>query len=157
MLWLNTGSSTSTYLICSYFWRQILLFFCGAIALLGARSPHCWGFTITLRNTKIDRTPLGEGSARRRDLYLTARDIHNRQTFMPSAGFEPAFPASGRPQTARPPGSVDRTCSFEFCGESTCKFLWELVVFEVQMLWEIRSFGLTVWCLMTYIYAVPHS
>jgi len=45
------------------------------------------------------RTPLGEGSARRRDLYLAAHNIYKRQTFVPSAGFQPAIPASERPQT----------------------------------------------------------
>jgi hypothetical protein len=29
------------------------------------------GFTITLRHTTLGRTPLDEGPARRRDLYLT--------------------------------------------------------------------------------------
>jgi hypothetical protein len=42
------------------------------------------GFTITLfRHTTLDRTPLDEGSARRRDLYLTTHNIHKRQTSMP--------------------------------------------------------------------------
>jgi hypothetical protein len=40
------------------------------------------------------RTPLDEGSARCRDLYLKT---HN--TSMPAAGFEPAIPASERPQS----------------------------------------------------------
>jgi hypothetical protein len=44
-------------------------------------------------------TPLDEGSARRRDLYLTTRNTHNRQTSIPPAGFEPAIPESERPQT----------------------------------------------------------
>ena len=33
------------------------------------------------------------------DLYLTTHNTHKRQTPMPSAGFEPAIPASVRPQT----------------------------------------------------------
>jgi len=40
-----------------------------------------------------------ERSACLRDLYLTAQNNHNRQTFMPQDGFEPAIPASERPQT----------------------------------------------------------
>ena len=54
--------------------------------------------TITLRHATVGRTPLDESSARRRDLYLTAHNIHNRQTSMPPAGFEPAISASVRPQ-----------------------------------------------------------
>jgi len=34
------------------------------------------------RNT-VSRTPLDEWSARRRDLYLTTYNTHNRQTSMP--------------------------------------------------------------------------
>ena len=42
---------------------------------------------------------MDEGSARRRDLYLTTHNTHNRQTSMPSAGYEPAIPAGDRLQT----------------------------------------------------------
>ena len=55
-------------------------------------------FAITLRHTTVGCTPLDECSARRRDLYLTTRNIHKRHSF-PTAGFGPTFPASGRPQT----------------------------------------------------------
>jgi hypothetical protein len=54
----------------------------------------------TLNNThKLGRTPLDEGSARLKDLYLTALNTHKRHISMPSAGFEPVVPASERPQT----------------------------------------------------------
>ena len=43
------------------------------------------------RRTTVGRTPLDERSARRRDLYLTTHDTHNRQTSMPPAGFEPTI------------------------------------------------------------------
>jgi hypothetical protein len=33
------------------------------------------------------------------NLDLTAHDIHNRQTFVPSTGFEPAIPVSDWQQT----------------------------------------------------------
>jgi hypothetical protein len=52
-----------------------------------------------LRHTTLGRTPLDEGSARRRDLYLTTHNTHNRQTSMPPVGFEPAIPVSKRPKT----------------------------------------------------------
>ena len=57
------------------------------------------GFTITLRHTTLCRTPLDEGSERRRDLYLTKHNTHKRQISMSPAGFEAAIPASERPQT----------------------------------------------------------
>jgi len=51
------------------------------------------------RRTTVGRTPLHEWSARRRDLYLTTHNTHNRQTSMPLVGFEPTIPAGERPQT----------------------------------------------------------
>jgi hypothetical protein len=53
----------------------------------------------TLRHTTVGRTPLDERPARRRELYLTTHNTHKRQTFMLPGGFEPAIPASERPQT----------------------------------------------------------
>ena len=41
----------------------------------------------TQRRTTLGRTPLDEWSARRRDLYLTTHDTHNRQISMPPVGF----------------------------------------------------------------------
>ena len=53
----------------------------------------------TQRHTTVGKTPLDEWSARRRDLYLTTHNTHNRQTSMPTAGFEPTISAGVRPQT----------------------------------------------------------
>jgi hypothetical protein len=50
------------------------------------------------RRDTIGRTPLDEWSARRRDLYLTTQNTHNRQTDMPPVGFEPTISAGERPQ-----------------------------------------------------------
>jgi hypothetical protein len=40
-----------------------------------------------LRHTTVGRTPLDQGPARRRDLYLTTHNTHKRQTSMPPVGF----------------------------------------------------------------------
>jgi hypothetical protein len=53
----------------------------------------------TQRRTTVGRTLLDEGSARRRDFYLTTHNTHNRQTSMPPAGFKPTISAGERPQT----------------------------------------------------------
>ena len=53
----------------------------------------------TQRRTAVGKTPLDEWSARRRDLYLTTHNTHNRQTSMPPVGFEPTISAGKRPQT----------------------------------------------------------
>ena len=54
----------------------------------------------TKRRTTVSKTPLDERSARRRDLYLTTYDTHNRQISMPSVGFEPTISVGERPATA---------------------------------------------------------
>ena len=43
----------------------------------------------TQRRTTVGRTPLDECSARRRVLYLTTHDTHNRQISMPTVGSNP--------------------------------------------------------------------
>jgi len=53
----------------------------------------------TQRRITVGRTPLDEWSARRRDLYLTTHNAHNRQTSMPQVEFEPTISAGERPQT----------------------------------------------------------
>ena len=65
----------------------------------GPGPPHYRGFTITLRNTTIGRTPLDEWSARCRDLYLTTHNAQKTRTSVPPAEFEPVIPASEQPQT----------------------------------------------------------
>jgi hypothetical protein len=66
------------------------------------------GFTITLfRHTTFGRTPLDEGPARHRELYLTTHNTHNRQTPMPPVGFESTILVSERPPTH----ALDRTAT----------------------------------------------
>jgi hypothetical protein len=83
---------------CLVTWTSVLLLFflfsCGATTQFGARPP-IRGSSITLRHSHtLGRTPLGEWSARRRNLYLTAHNIRKRQTSMPAAGFEPPNPSN---------------------------------------------------------------
>ena len=51
----------------------------------------------TQRRDTVGRTPLDELSVRRRDLYLTTHNTHNRQTSIPPVGFEPTISAGERP------------------------------------------------------------
>jgi len=62
------------------------------------RPTHRWGFENTLRPSSHGTTPMDEWSVRRRDLCLTVLKTHNRQMSMSSGRFEPAIPASERPQ-----------------------------------------------------------
>jgi hypothetical protein len=82
------------------------------ITFVSCRSPslfyllvhsRCTGFLFSLDHTQthttFGRTPLDEGSARRRDLYLTTQTLYKRNISMPLVGCEPRIPASARPQT----------------------------------------------------------
>jgi len=57
----------------------------------------------------VSRNPLDDLPARCRDLYLTTRNTHNRQTFLPPVGFELTILAGEWPQAytldSRPLGS----------------------------------------------------
>ena len=93
----------------------------------------------TQRRTTFGRTPLDEWSARRRDLYLTTHNTHNRQTSMPPEGFEPAIPASERSQTY----ALDRAATGTGCGPplSSSSMLppeWEKP-FTITILWIATS------------------
>jgi hypothetical protein len=48
--------------------------------------PPSKGSSITLRHTPLGRTPLHEGSARRRDLKLTTQNTHTKQDIHPPGG-----------------------------------------------------------------------
>ena len=63
----------------------------------------------TQRRTTVRRTPLDVWSARRRDLYLTTQNTHNRRTSMPPVGFEPTISAGKRPQTYALDGAATGT------------------------------------------------
>ena len=68
------------------------------------------GFTITLRHTTLGRTPLDEGSARRRDLYVTTHNTYDKETYMLTGWFRtrnPSKRAAADPRL-RPRGHWDR-------------------------------------------------
>ena len=54
---------------------------------------------MTFGHITLGRTLLDERSARRRDLHLTTRNITREKPSIPPTRFEPAIPASERPQT----------------------------------------------------------
>jgi hypothetical protein len=63
-----------------------------------ARAPSFTRFLDhTQRRATFGRTPPDEWSARRRDLYLTTNNTHNRQTSVAPVGFEPTISAGERP------------------------------------------------------------
>ena len=84
--------------VCVYIYIYIYIYFIW-------RNRPTWSmaslFTRFLDHTKwratVGGTPLNEWSARRRDLYLTTYNTHNRQS-SPPVGFEPTISAGERPQ-----------------------------------------------------------
>ena len=68
------------------------------------------------RRTTVGKTSLDEWSARRRDLYLTTHNTHNRQTSMPPVGFEPTLSAGERPQTHASDRAATGTGHVNFTG-----------------------------------------
>ena len=76
----------------------IFFFSYGTTARNGPRSPHYSGFTITLRHTTLGRTP-PEQVISLKQKPLPDNTQHSKQTSMTQAEFEPAIPASERPQT----------------------------------------------------------
>jgi len=79
----------------------------GATASNRPLPPRYVGFTITLRHTPHGRTPLGEWSARCRDLYPTTHNTHKRQISTAQARFESTTPTNEWPQTH----TLDRTAT----------------------------------------------
>jgi len=73
-------------------------FLYGTTALSEPGPPHSQGFTITLRHTTVGRTPLDEGSARSRELYLTTHNTHKTHFYNPGR-IRTAIRESGRPHT----------------------------------------------------------
>jgi hypothetical protein len=90
-----------------------------------------WGFLDhTKRRTTVGRAPLDERLARRRDLYLTTHNTHNRQISMPPVGFKPMISAGERPQT----DALDRAATGT--GNKTTNFSnllleWKSICFEL--------------------------
>jgi hypothetical protein len=83
-----------------FFWRYNQFCLCilrsssGAIASLRTRF-----LDHTQRRATVGTPPLDGWSVRRIDLYLTTHNTHNRQTSMPSVGFEPTISAVEWPKT----------------------------------------------------------
>ena len=64
-----------------------------------AQQPNTGQVPRSQTTTHHSRAPLYKGSARHRDLYLTTRKSQETGTSMSPAEFEPAIPASERPET----------------------------------------------------------
>jgi hypothetical protein len=75
---------------------------------------RCRGFLFSLDHTQthttVGRTPLDEGSARRRDLYLITQTLYKRQTSMSPGGIRTHDPSkrSAVDLRLRPRGHWDR-------------------------------------------------
>jgi hypothetical protein len=70
----------------------------------------------TQLHTTVGMTPLNKWSARRKDLYLTTHNTHNRLTSMPTVGYETSFSAWERPQTYALDRAATGTCCIFIIG-----------------------------------------
>jgi len=82
---------------CTAFRRNKIFVF-GATTPQWVRASSFTRFLDHTRRTTVGRTSLDAWSVRRRDLYLTTHNTHNRQTSMPPVRFEPTISAGERPQ-----------------------------------------------------------
>jgi hypothetical protein len=73
----------------------------------------------TQRRITVGRTPLDEWSDRRRELYLTAHNTHNREASMPPVLFEPTISADERPQTYALDRAATGTDSYRYTSSPT--------------------------------------
>jgi hypothetical protein len=96
----NTNANTNTNYCYYYLWLcspARAMASCGSAAQRGLWPPRFTRFLYHTRRATAGRTPLDEWSPRRRYLYLTTHNTHNRQTSMPPVGFEPTIAAGERP------------------------------------------------------------
>ena len=99
---INCVSRISSFLINSSFLVWFLQpVHCGSRGLMI--------YLIILRRTIFGRTPRDEWSARRRDLYLTTHETHNRQTSIPPGAIRTRNPSkpTGSDRRLRPRGHWD--------------------------------------------------
>ena len=118
---------------------------------------HTNTHTHTRIHNTLGRTPLDEGSARRRDLYLTTHNTQNRQTSRLPAGFEPAIPASRWPQThaltTRPPGSA----VFSPYNNKLRHTSFRVTFTEEKVQTRLRKLNIFVFLLLTCILVYKHT
>jgi hypothetical protein len=98
----------------------------------------------TQRRSTVGRTSLCEWSARRRDVFLTTHNNHNRQISMLPVGFEPIISAGEQPQTyafdcaATGTGphhfiTLKRIMKSAFYGNSHCQILASFLSYPPSM------------------------
>ena len=90
----------------------------------------------TQRRSTVGRIPLDEWSARRRNLYLTTHNTHNRQISMTPVGFEPTISAGEQPQTY----ALDRAATGTWGSYTLYTILHKMThVYELQCLVSSNS------------------
>ena len=112
---------------------------CGAATQRGSW-PHFLRFLDHIqRRTTVGRTPLDKWSARRRDLYLTTHNTHNRQTSLPPVGFERPISAGERPQNHALDHTATGTSSLIIRCYKTVLFIYLEVEFILLMQAHLRE------------------
>ena len=110
----------------------------------------------TQRRTTVDRTPLEQWTARRRDLWLITHDTHNRQTTMPPHGGirTRTHQRAAEDLRLRPRGHWDRHSSYyldEFRGFKALTGVSFVCSSWVRFLWAIKCTKRTIYPSVLFI------
>ena len=97
------------------------------------------------RRSTVGRTFPDQWSARRRDLYLTTHNTHNRQISMPPVGFESTVSAGERPQTYASDRTATGTggCIIYSHKNNICNTIHNLNAINLSR--AVRKFGPAFW------------
>jgi len=135
-MWLNqVFVNECTEILGIFFLTLSLLWWFGLYSGHGLRYRS---FTITLRHTTLDRTPLDECSSPPRDVCLTTHNTRKIQTSMPP-GFEPEIPANQLPQTH----ALDRAAPGIGIALLTIRNFWKDTVWELWRASEWIGYSVT--------------
>ena len=124
------------------------------VSPIGSTCLFWLAYELFFRRATVGRIPVGEWSARRRDLCLTTHNTHNRQTSMPRVGFEPTISAGERPKTyaldcvATGIGLNGRMTMNNCDKERSCNFLFHhnIMTFVWRKWWKQWSLNEDSWC-----------
>jgi len=98
----------------------------------------------TQLDTTVDRTPLDEWSASRRDLYLTTYNSHNRQTSISPVLFEFTLQVKKRPRIHALDRTVTGICNFIHMSCSILTYplwlwTWQLTTYKTSIFTSLHS------------------
>ena len=121
---------------------MLFFFYFGTTAPQRTMASSLTRFPDHTRRTTVGRTPLYEWSARRRDLYLTTHNTHDRETSMSPVGFEPTVAAGERPQNSALDRAVCASTTWIYnCNFSKAVIFWQPRLYSFASLPRCRKYN----------------